>query len=183
MKYFIKNMVDENCKSIIAKHLKECGLLHKCLKLGELELYEKIPKDKEYLLKDKLAKSGYKLNKNKKSMLVDEIKYHVTKIITFPNEYCHFNFSYYLSKELGYHYTYLTNVFSEEEEISIKQYVIIKKIERIKDLIVNEEANLKQIACKMQYRNVSHLCKQFKKITGVTPSCYKKRMSTKEGNL
>ena len=83
------------------------------------------------------------------------------------------NFSDYLSEKLNYNYTYLANLFSEVQGTTIEQYIIIHKIEHIKELMVYGELNLTEIAYKMNYSSVAHLSNQFKKVTGLTPSHFK----------
>jgi AraC-like DNA-binding protein len=84
------------------------------------------------------------------------------------------NFSDFLSEKLGLDYTYLSNMFSEIKGITIQQFIIIHKVERIKELLMYDELNLTEISYKLNYSSVAHLSNQFKKITGLSPSHFKK---------
>jgi PAS domain S-box-containing protein len=110
-----------------------------------------------------------------KNILVDKIKNIIVELIHYSNEQLQINFSEHVSKILQYDYTYLANLFSEEEGISIQQFIISQKIERVKELIVNNEFTVTQIAWKLHYSSVAHLSNQFKKITGLTPSLFKQQ--------
>ncbi|HEV8083076.1 MAG: helix-turn-helix transcriptional regulator [Chitinophagaceae bacterium] len=111
---------------------------------------------------------------NKQDILIVKIKDLISLMVSSDAEISNINFSSHLSKEMGYNYTYLTNIFSELLGITIKQYIINQKIERIKNMIARDEMSLKQIASSLQYKRVSHFSNQFKKITGITPSHFKK---------
>ena len=93
------------------------------------------------------------------------------------------NYSDYISEKLHYDYTYLSNVFSEVKGITVQQYIIVHKIERVKELLLYDELNLTEISRKMHYSSVSHLSTQFKKITGLSPSYYKLLKQKRTGSL
>jgi AraC-like DNA-binding protein len=95
-------------------------------------------------------------------------------MVHYADELPETNFSDYLSEKLNHNYTYLSNLFSEVKGITIEHYSIIHKIEKVKELIIYDELNLTEIAYKMNYSSVAHLSNQFKKITGLTPSFFKK---------
>jgi AraC-like DNA-binding protein len=94
-------------------------------------------------------------------------------MIHYADELPLVNYSNYISEKLNHDYTYLSNIFSEIKGITIQQYIIIHKIERIKELIIYNEMNITEIAWKMNYSSVAHLSNQFKKITGFSPSQFK----------
>jgi AraC-like DNA-binding protein len=83
------------------------------------------------------------------------------------------NLSAYLSEKLQHDYTYLANLFSEVQGTTIEKFFISHKIERVKELLVYNELTLTEIAYKLHYSSVAHLCTQFKKVTGLTPSYFK----------
>ena len=93
------------------------------------------------------------------------------------------NYSEYLSEKLGYDYTYLSNMFSEVKGITLQHYIIKHKIERVKELLLYDELNLTEIAYKLHYSSSAHLSNQFKKVTGLTPSYYKKLKEKRTQNL
>jgi AraC-like DNA-binding protein len=93
------------------------------------------------------------------------------------------NYSDYVSEKLGYDYTYLSNLFSEVKGITLQQFIIIHKIERVKELLLYDEMNLTEIAYKLHYSSVAHLSNQFKKVTGLSPTFYKELKQKRASNL
>lgn len=114
------------------------------------------------------------LIEDKRSKLIDEIKRIIFKLVHYSDQKLPTNLSDYLSTKLQYDYTYLANVFSEVEGVPIQQYIITQKIERVKELLDANELSLTKIAIRLQYSSVAHLSNQFKKVTGSTPSEYRK---------
>ena len=111
---------------------------------------------------------------DKKAVLIEKIKNVIIDMIHYTDELPKTNFSDYLSKKLNHDYGYLANLFSEIQGTTIEKFIISHKIERVKELIIYDELNLTEIAWKMHYSSVAHLSNQFKKITGLTPSHFKK---------
>jgi AraC-like DNA-binding protein len=107
-------------------------------------------------------------------VLIERIKNAIVEMVHHPNELIKINFSDYLSEKLNHDYTYLANLFSEVQGTTIEQFIISHKIERIKELIIYDELNITEIAWKMNYSSVAHLSNQFKKVTGLSPSHFKK---------
>lgn len=110
---------------------------------------------------------------NNKSKLAGRIKKVIIELIHYSDEKPQVNYSDYLSTVLQYDYTYLANIFSEVEGLSIQKYIISQKIERVKEFLLLGEVNLTEIAWKLQYSSVAHLSNQFKKVMGLTPSEFK----------
>ncbi|MCW3077620.1 MAG: AraC family transcriptional regulator, partial [Bacteroidetes bacterium] len=107
----------------------------------------------------------------------------ITEMIHYSDELPKINYSDYISEKLHYDYTYLSNIFSEVKGITIQQYIIINKIERVKELLLYDELNLTEISYKLHYSSVAHLSNQFKKVTGLSPSFYKQLKQKRNGNL
>lgn len=183
MKIYIKYMVSLRCKMIVEKELKRLGLKHIAVELGEVELLEDISTDQRVELKKVLLQSGLELMDNKKAMLIEKIKNAIVEMVHYAEELPKVNFSDYLSGKLGYDYTYLANLFSETEGITIEHFMIVHKIERVKEYIIYDELNLTEIAYKLHYSSVSHLSNQFKKITGLTPSFFRSLKDKKRETL
>ncbi|MGZ3896899.1 MAG: PAS domain-containing protein [Flavisolibacter sp.] len=119
-------------------------------------------------------RSGLTLTDEKKNKLVEKIKNVIADLIHYADAQLEINISKYLSSKLHYDYTYLANVFSTVEGIPIEKFIILQKIERVKSLLIYDELNLTQIALKLHYSSVAHLSSQFKKVTGQTPSFFRK---------
>jgi len=166
-------MVSLRCKMLVKAELKKLHIAYKIVDLGEADLEEPLSDEQYSELKILLAKSGLELMDDKKAMLVEKIKNVIIEMVHYADELPEINFSDYLSEKLNHNYTYLSNLFSEVKGITIEHFIIIHKIEKVKELIMYDELNLTQIAFKMNYSSVAHLSNQFKKITGLTPSFFK----------
>lgn len=167
-------MVSERCKLIVTSMLKALGIKHFKVELGEVHLEKKLPAKEHESLKVGLTKYGLELVNDKKKILVEKIKKVIIEMIHYSDDRPKTNNSEYLSKKLHYDYTYLANVFSEIQGTTIEQFIIAHKIERVKELLAYNELSLTEIAHKMHYSTVSHLSNQFKKVTGVSPTRFKK---------
>ena len=120
---------------------------------------------------------------DRRAMLIEKIKNVIIDLVHYTDELPKVNFSNYLSEKLKYDYTYLANLFSETEGTTIEHYIILHKIERIKELIIYNELTLTEIAWKLHYSSVAHLSNQFKKITGLTPTFFKSLKHKKRNTL
>lgn len=167
-------MVSLRCKIIVKSELEKLGLQINLIELGEVEIRERLTPEMQNELNSALTRSGLQLLEDKKSILIEKVKNIIVEMIHYSEEQPHINFSNYLSEKLGYDYNYLSNLFSEVKGTTIEHYIISHKIERAKELLIYNELTLTEIACKLHYSSVSHLSNQFKKITGLTPSFFKK---------
>jgi AraC-like DNA-binding protein len=176
-------MVSLRCKMVVRDELKKLGISHLNISLGQVELSENITDPQREQIRISLLKSGLELMDDKKSILIEKIKDIIIEMVHYEDELPRVNFSDYLSEKLDYNYTYLANLFSETEGTTIEHFIIMHKIERVKELIIYDELNLTEIAWKLHYSSVAHLSNQFKKITGLTPSFFKSLKDKKRGNL
>lgn len=174
MKLFIKYMVSTRCKMVVKEELKKIGLHFIIVDLGEIEIMENISDDKRALLRAGLALSGLELMDDKKAILIEKIKNVIIEMVHYSDEMPKVNYSDYISEKLHHDYTYLSNIFSEVKGMTIQQFIITHKIERAKELLLYDEYNLTEISYKLNYSSVAHLSNQFKKVTGLTPSHFKK---------
>ena len=166
-------MVSLRCKMVVKEELKKLGLHFIVVDLGEIEIMEDISDAQREELKNALLNSGLELMDDKRSVLIEKIKNVVVEMIHYSDELPKINYSDYISEKLDYDYTYLSNLFSEINGITIQQFIITHKIERVKELLFYDELNLTEISYRMQYSSVAHLSNQFKKVTGLTPSQFK----------
>ncbi len=183
MKLYIKFMVSLRCKMLVKQELKKLGIHYSCVDLGLVEIIGEITEDKRNKLKAALLKSGLELMDDKKSILIEKIKIIITEMIHYNGEFPKVKYSEYISNIMGYDYTYLANVFSEVEGITIEHYIIAHKIEKVKELLIYDELNLSEISYSMNYSSVSHLSTQFKKVTGLTPTYFKNLKDKRRINL
>lgn len=176
-------MVSLRCKMVVQEELKKIGLNYVVVQLGMVELLEVVTKEQRSLLKENLLESGLELMDNKKAILIERIKNVIIEMIHYSDDIPKVNYSDYISEKLGLDYTYLANTFSEVKGITIQQFIITHKIEKVKELLLYDELTLTEISYRLNYSSVSHLSNQFKKITGLTPSFYKELKLKRESNL
>jgi AraC-like DNA-binding protein len=173
MKIYVKNMACESCKVVVRETLQELDILPLKVELGEIETKENISDADKKELNRRIKKVGLELLEKKQGVLIEKIRKVMIDHVYKSDEKPKIKFSALLSKELNYDYTYLANFFSEVEATTIEQFIISLKIERIKELIIFGEDTFSEIAYKLHYSSVSHLSKQFKKATGLTPSHFR----------
>jgi YesN/AraC family two-component response regulator len=167
-------MVCDRCKMVVKTELEKLGLHCTSIELGEAEIKEDITSKQLNYLNIALKKTGLELIDDKKSILVEKIKTMIIELVNFTNEQIKTNLSVYLSEKLDQDYTFLASLFSEIKGTTIEKFYLSYKIEKVKELLVYNELSLTQIASKLHYSSVAHLSNQFKKITGLTPSHFKK---------
>lgn len=167
----------------VEEELKTLGIKFLHVDLGTVNTVEKITTVQRMKLRESLLKSGLELMDDKKSVLIEKIINVIIEMIHDSGELPEINYSDYISKKLDLNYTYLANIFSEVKGINIQQFIILHKIEKVKELLLYDELNLTEISFKLQYSSVGHLSNQFKKITGLTPSFYKKLKQKRNANL
>jgi AraC-like DNA-binding protein len=173
MKLYIKNMVSSRSRMIVEEEFQKLGIHPMMVNLGVVELVEEVSLAQRMLLKANLKNSGLELLEDRKSIIIEGIKNTIVEMVNYSDELPKLNYSRFISEKLGYVYAYLANVFAEVKGITIQQFIIIHKIERVKELLIYGELNLTEISYKLHYSSVAHLSNQFKKITGLTPSFYK----------
>ncbi len=166
-------MVSNRCKMVVKEELKKLGFHFIFVDLGEIEIMENLTGEELNKLKIALLSSGLELMDDKRSILIEKIKNVIIELVHDSNDLIKINHSDYISEKLNMDYTYLSNIFSEVKGITIQQYIIIHKIEKVKELLMYDELNLTEIAYQLHYSSVAHLSNQFKKITGFPPSHFK----------
>lgn len=167
-------MVTLRCKIIVQQELEKIGIPCLSVDLGMVETKNPISDQERNQLNLNLKRVGLEILEDKRSILIDKIKNVIVEMIHYSDELPKINYSDYISDKVGYDYTYLSNMFSEVKGITIQQFIIIHKIERVKEMLIYEKLNLTEISYRLNYSSVSHLSNQFKKVTGLTPSYYKK---------
>lgn len=171
----VKNMVCNRCIKVIQDEFDKLGIVIESIKLGEIDISQKLNKGEINTIKEVLETNGFELIDDKKSQIIDSIRTLVVEITHYNKEVkAHTNYSDFIAQELGYDYSYLSHLFSSAEGITIEKYFILQKVERVKELLEYNELSLKEIAHQQGYSSVQHLSNQFKKITGLSPSHFKK---------
>lgn len=170
----IKNMVCNRCILVIQNELDKLGIGVKSIKLGEVILEKELTSDEKESLDKVLLDLGFEIIDDKKSRIIEKIKNLIINLVHHQDSETKVNLSELLSNELHHDYNYLSNLFSEVEGITIEKYFIAQKIEKVKELLVYDELSLSEIAFRLHYSSVAYLSNQFKKVTGLTPSHFKK---------
>jgi len=177
----VKNMVCQRCMLAVENILDKTSIKFQKVTVGEIHLLEIISEEQHNLLSSAFAEIGLELIDNKMNGIIEKIKQLVLK--KARNEIKEtekkMKLSAYLSQNLFYEYTYLSSLFSSVEGCTIENYFIQQRIEKVKELLVYNEMSLSTISFEMEYSSVAHLSSQFKQVTGLTPSHFKKVGSEK----
>ena len=158
---------------IVSEELTHLGLHYTKVDLGQADVIEDISIAQHDEIKSRLSRSGLELIDDIKSVLVEKIKQTIIELVHYSEDRLPINLSVYLRQQLHHNYTYMANTFALSQGHSIEKFLIVHKIERVKELLVYNELNLTEIAFKMHYCSVAHLSTQFKKVTGQTVTHYK----------
>lgn len=174
MKLFIKSMVCDRCIMVVRQQLENLNFkIENCI-LGQVDILPEPGSEQLTEIASALKLLGFELIDNKRDLLVERIKTAIIQKIHHSDlTDAHFNFSTYLSRELGKDYSTLSRLFSESQEITVERYIIQQKIEKVKELLEYKQLNLTQIAWELGYSSSAHLSSQFKQITGFSPSQFK----------
>lgn len=174
MKLFVKFDFNAICNKLLQEKLVEHQINHIVLGFGEVEVLEKISSKKLQAFSHSLRAYGIEIVENQKSILIQKIKDIIVDMVFNENAEVNVKSSVYLAEKTGYSYGYLSNLFSEITYTYIENFIIIQKIEYAKQLIIGNQLSLTEIGFKLNYSSVAHLSTQFKNITGITPSAFKR---------
>ncbi|WP_439882513.1 helix-turn-helix domain-containing protein [Pontibacter sp. MBLB2868] len=167
-------MVCDRCKKVVAEELEALGYKVLHISLGEAEIASSGNEVDMDTVRQVMTDNGFELLDNRKSKLIEQIKVAIIELVHRQGEAdLHINTSDYLSEKIGADYHHLSALFSSFEGITIEKYLILQRIERVKELLVYNELSLKEIAHLLGYSSVAHLSNQFKKVTGLTPTHFK----------
>jgi AraC-like DNA-binding protein len=170
---YIKNMVCNRCITAVKSVFETAGFDPVHIQLGEVSLVNPPSTEQLIDIRNSLSKLGFELLDDHKKQLIEKIKnIIITQVHHSPTAERH-KLSEVLSAKLNKDYSYLSNLFSEVEGITIEKYLIHQRIERVKEMLIYDELNLSEIAHENGYSSVAHLSSQFKKVTGLTPSHFK----------
>ena len=175
MKLYVKNMVCDRCIMAVKQLLDQNQIVVRNLRLGEIEIASDTDPEKIRRFKTQLDPIGFELLDDKRSQVVEQIRAHVIRLIrNHPQDVINKKFSVLLSEQMGMDYTHLSSLFSSVEGITLEKYVILQRIEKVKELLLYDELSLNEIAYELGYSSVQHLSGQFKNITGMNPTQFKK---------
>lgn len=176
-------MVCDRCLMVVKSELELLGLQLSKVELGFVETVSEISDVKKSEISEKLLSLGFELINDKKSQLAEKIKILIVDLVHHQNNEISINLSDFITNEIPQDYSTLSHLFREEVGTTIEKYFILQKIERVKELLIYDEFSLSEIAFQLNYSSVSYLSNQFKKITGFTPSEFKKLKENKRIQL
>ena len=166
-------MVCSRCIMAVESELEKFGLHPISVNLGTIEVKEDLTKEVEQELNSKLVALGFEIIDDKKSRVAEKVKNLITNLVYFRDNNFKTNLSDYIVANIGQDYSYISNLFSQQENSTIEHYYILQKIEKVKELLIYDELSLNEIALQLNYSSASHLSKQFKTVTGLTASAFK----------
>jgi AraC-like DNA-binding protein len=176
-------MVCSRCEMAVTSALGKMQIPVLSIQLGEVELSRPIQENEKQILVKNLNALGFELLDDKISKTIERIKNLIIDLVHYQNEKLKINLSTYLAEDLMQDYSTLSNLFSETEGTTIEHFFIAQKIEKAKELLMYNELTLSEIAIQLNYSDVSHLSKQFKKVTGFTPTHFKKLREVKRKQI
>lgn len=183
MKLYLKFDTNYACRVILQEKMQEFGIDYELKELGEVEIKGNLQPELQKQLEAALEHYGIRLVNNHKNSLIEKTKDIIIEMIYEKEKLPNTNISTYLADRLNHSYGYISNLFSEVTYSSIENFIIIQKIERAKQLIIEGELTLTEISYQLNYSSVAHLSNQFKKTTGLTPTAFqriiKKRADTR----
>jgi AraC-like DNA-binding protein len=182
MRLYIKYDGIVACRVILQEQLERLNIKHRLLELGEIEISNAVSDADFAELQASLNRYAIYIVNNEKNQLIQRIKDTIVEMIYENDKLPAVTISQYLSDKLNLSYGYITNVFTENTYSSIENFIIIQKIERAKKLILEDQLTLTEVSYKLNYSSVAYLSSQFKKVTGLTPSAFK-RIVDKRRNL
>lgn len=178
---YIKHMVCDRCIMVVRDRLENAGLGPVSVRLGEAEFERDLSDDEVNKAKSVLEPLGFGFIDDRKKLLAEQIKQAIIKLVhqdslseSADRDYRKMNLSDYLSEKLHCDYKYLSGIFSDLENVTIEQYYIAQRVERVKELLVYGELSLTEIAYLMNYSSVAYLSSQFRRITGFSPTEFRR---------
>ena len=173
----IKNMVCPRCVMVVSEIFDKLGVNTLSVELGEVKLAEDFPADQLPKLDELLSQNGFERIDNRKVQMMEKIKTLIINSIHHQDPYnTNIQWSSFLSENLNYDYNYISSLFSSMAGITIEQYIIRQKMEKVKEYLFYDQLSVKEIAFKMGFSSVAHLSNQFKKVIGMSPSEFKKSL-------
>lgn len=167
-------MVCQRCIEAVEEEFQQADIPIKSIQLGQVVIKTNLSAHQNQSLRERLENRGFELLEDKNSQYIELIKGLIIKSIHYSDVTINVNYSTYLEKEIGKDYHSLSTLFSSVEGITIERFIILQKLERVKELLIYDELSISQIANKLNYSSVHHLSNQFKKSIGMTPTQFKK---------
>ena len=178
MKIYLRYDFKITCEAILKEQLQKLNIPYNIEDTGEINISDTITKDQKKELANALLSYGISILDDQKTVLVERIKHTIDEMLSDEGAK-NIKVSTYLAEKLNYTYSHLSNMFSDATYSSIENYVILRKVDFVKDLLNESDLTLTEIAYRLNYSSVAHLSGQFKKTTGLTPSTFQRIMRQK----
>ena len=182
-KLFIKNMVCQRCVMTVESTFNKLKIPFKQVSLGEVELESKLTTDELKRIEKDLKEVGFEVIETRVNKVIEDIKQAVMEYVNLGMDNENLKLSSFITKKIPYDYSYLSDLFSSVEGKTIEQFFILQRIEKVKELLVYDQLSLTEISYQTGFSSVHHLSSQFKKVTGLTPSHFKKIGAAKRRSL
>lgn len=182
-KLFIKNMVCQRCVLTVESIFNDRNIPFKKVSLGEVELDQKLTDVQMQDIESELNKVGFELIETRVNKVIESIKQAAMEYLSLGMDNQNLKLSSFITRKIPYDYSYLSDLFSSVEGNTIEQYFIQQRIEKVKELLVYDQLSLTEISYQTGFSSVHHLSSQFKKVTGLTPSHFKKIGASKRKSL
>lgn len=173
MKVSIKNMVCQRCILVVRQEFEQAGYAPVAVYMGEVELARDLIPTELAKLDERLRILGFEILNDKNQKLIENIKTLLIGLVQSGEIEEHFSLSDFVATHLHKEYTQVSRLFSSVEGVTLEQFFILQKIEKVKEWLIYNELTLSEIAFKLGYSSVAHLSAQFKKVTGLAPSHFK----------
>jgi AraC-like DNA-binding protein len=176
MKLQIKYDINTACKVILQEHLDKLGISYQINGLGEVELKNELSIEEYKELEQSIHKYGIHImdNPNPRLAIAQKIKEVIIEMVYMDDKLPYSKISEYITHRLKLSYSYLSKIFSDITHSSIENFIILQRIERAKQMIIEEKLTLSEVAWKLNYSSLAHLSNQFKKTTGLSPSVFQR---------
>ena len=176
----IKNMVCDRCKRVVQEELEQLGLSVQRVELGEVEVADSLTDATLDAVRNVLKTNGFELLNDKQQSLAEQVKVLLINDVQYETNERHEDetTSAFLARRMGYDYSYLSSLFSTETGQTVEHYLIGLRIERVKELLQDDELTVAEIAFRLRYSSSQHLSNQFRHATGQTPGQFRKHQQT-----
>jgi len=170
----IKYMVSRKCINLVHQALEKLNIEHGTIELGEVKLPQELTEQQLKSIKATLKKNGLVLMDDSSDILINKVKGVVVEMVFYNDALPKVNYAAYISEKLNYDCAYMKGVFAEMTGMTLDQYIVLHKIEKAKELLLYDGLPLKEISSKLNYNSAAYLAQQFKKVTGLPPTFFKK---------
>lgn len=182
MKIQVKYDIHTSCKIILQEQLDKLEVPYTISGLGEIEIKETVSTEKYKELETNLGRYAIVIIDDPKNVFTQKVKDTIVEMVYLEEANTTLKTSVYLAEKLNKSYNYIASVFSEVTYTSIQNFIVLQKIERAKQEIIDGKETLTEIAWNLKFSSVAHLSNEFKRITGLTPTAFQRIIKKRKEN-